>query len=70
MISVPDAEYNPAKAKYHPIKDACWARGKPVPYLALAKTFEAIEPVSARLKIIEILSNYFRYQSLKLNYTN
>jgi len=31
-----------------------------VPYLALAKTLEAIEGVSARLKIIEILANYFR----------
>lgn len=31
-----------------------------VPYMALAKTMEAIENISARLKIIEILSNYFR----------
>jgi DNA ligase-1 len=31
-----------------------------VPYLALARTLEAIEGVSARLKIIEILANYFR----------
>lgn len=31
-----------------------------VPYLALAKTFEEIENTSARLKMIEILSNYFR----------
>ena len=28
--------------------------------MALAKTMEAIENISARLKIIEILSNYFR----------
>ena len=31
-----------------------------VPYLAIAKTFEAIEDVSGRLKMIEILSNLFR----------
>ncbi|XP_048000918.1 DNA ligase 1 isoform X2 [Leguminivora glycinivorella] len=57
---VPETEYDPTKSKYHPIKDACWAPKQPVPYLALAKTLEAIEAISARLKIIEILSNYFR----------
>lgn len=31
-----------------------------VPYSALARTLEEIENISARLKIIEILSNYFR----------
>ena len=31
-----------------------------MPYIALAKTFEPNEDVSARLKIIEILSNFFR----------
>lgn len=31
-----------------------------VPYLALATTLEKIEGVSGRLKIIEILANYFR----------
>lgn len=31
-----------------------------VPYLALAKTLQKIEEISARLKIVEILSNYFR----------
>jgi DNA ligase 1 len=30
------------------------------PYLALAKTFEAIETHNSRLKMIEILSNFFR----------
>ncbi|XP_038218673.1 DNA ligase 1-like [Zerene cesonia] len=55
-----EVDYNPAKAKYHPINDACWSKGKEVPYLALAKTLEAIEATSARLKMIEILSNYFR----------
>lgn len=31
-----------------------------VPYRALARTFEEIENISARLKIIELLSNLFR----------
>ena len=31
-----------------------------VPYLAIAKTFQAIEETSGRLKMIEILSNLFR----------
>ncbi|KAM3955817.1 DNA ligase 1 [Aphomia sociella] len=57
---VPESEYNPAKSKYHPIDDACWGKGQEVPYLALAKTLEAIEATSARLKMVEILSNYFR----------
>ncbi|KAL0811631.1 hypothetical protein ABMA28_009083 [Loxostege sticticalis] len=60
VTKVPETEYNPAKAKYHPINDACWSRGQEVPYLALAKTLEAIEATSARLKIVEILSNFFR----------
>ncbi|XP_078610140.1 DNA ligase 1-like isoform X2 [Branchiostoma floridae x Branchiostoma japonicum] len=53
-------DYNPTKAHYHPVEDACWAKDKKVPYLALAKTFEAIEEVRARLKITEILCNFFR----------
>ncbi|XP_049879856.1 DNA ligase 1 isoform X2 [Pectinophora gossypiella] len=57
---VPEEEYNPAKPKYHPIDDACWSKGEEVPYLALAKTLEAIEAISARLKIVEILANFFR----------
>ncbi|XP_018325422.1 DNA ligase 1 isoform X2 [Agrilus planipennis] len=52
--------YNPSKSKYHPINDATWKYGEKVPYLALARTLEEIENISARLKIIEILSNFFR----------
>lgn len=52
--------FNPSKSKYHPVEDACWKEGERVPYLALAKTLEAIENVSARLKIIEMLSNFLR----------
>ncbi|XP_053461899.1 DNA ligase 1 isoform X2 [Nycticebus coucang] len=52
--------YNPAKNNYHPIKDACWKPGQKVPYLAVARTFEKIEEVSARLRIVETLSNLLR----------
>ncbi|XP_017880616.1 DNA ligase 1 isoform X2 [Ceratina calcarata] len=52
--------YNPSASKYDPIKDACWKQGEKVPYVALTRTLELIENTSARLKIVEILSNYFR----------
>ncbi|OWF35231.1 DNA ligase 1-like [Mizuhopecten yessoensis] len=52
--------YHPSKSRYHPIDDACWKPKEKVPYLALAKTFEAIEEISARLKIVDILCNFFR----------
>ncbi|XP_018339725.1 PREDICTED: DNA ligase 1 isoform X1 [Trachymyrmex septentrionalis] len=52
--------YNPSASIYHPIDDACWKRGDKTPYSAFARTLEIIEETSARLKIIEILSNYFR----------
>lgn len=59
--SGPEAEYNPAMGtSYHPVDNACWKHGEKIPYMALAKTMEAIENVSARLKIIEILANFFR----------
>uniref|UniRef100_A0A8C8SRI1 DNA ligase n=1 Tax=Pelusios castaneus TaxID=367368 RepID=A0A8C8SRI1_9SAUR len=54
------AEYSPSKSSYHPIQDACWGHSQRVPYLAVARTFERIEEVSARLKNIETLSNLFR----------
>ncbi|XP_047393787.1 DNA ligase 1 isoform X1 [Sciurus carolinensis] len=52
--------YNPAKNNYHPIEDACWTPGQKVPYLAVARTFEKIEEVSARLRMVETLSNFLR----------
>ncbi|KFO26258.1 DNA ligase 1 [Fukomys damarensis] len=52
--------YNPAKNNYHPIEDACWRQGQKVPYLAVARTFEKIEEVSARLRMVETLSNLLR----------
>lgn len=48
------------KSKYDPIDDAIWKQGQKTPYLAFAKTLQAIEATSGRLKTIEILSNYFR----------
>ncbi|XP_020279445.1 DNA ligase 1 isoform X2 [Pseudomyrmex gracilis] len=52
--------YNPIASKYDPINSACWKRGDKTPYGAFTRTLELIEETSARLKIIEILSNYFR----------
>ncbi|XP_037029026.1 DNA ligase 1 isoform X1 [Bradysia coprophila] len=57
---VSDTDYNPEKQKYHPIDDAFWKHGEKVPYLALARTFEKIEDISSRLKMIEVLSNFYR----------
>uniref|UniRef100_A0A8B9JK05 DNA ligase 1 n=1 Tax=Astyanax mexicanus TaxID=7994 RepID=A0A8B9JK05_ASTMX len=37
------SQYDPSKAHYHPIDDACWKKGQKVPYLAVARTFEKIE---------------------------
>ncbi|GAB0091811.1 DNA ligase [Sergentomyia squamirostris] len=54
------ADYDPGKKKYHPIEDAFWKQGEKVPYLALARTFQLIEETSGRLKMIDILSNFFR----------
>nr|XP_040233716.2 DNA ligase 1 isoform X1 [Anopheles coluzzii] len=54
------SKYDPSKKNYHPLKDAFWKQGDRVPYLALARTFQMIEETSGRLRMIEILSNYFR----------
>ena len=45
---------------YHPINDAIWSKGQPVPYRALADTFHHIESTTKRLKTIEILRNFLR----------
>jgi len=55
-----DFEVKVKLSSYHPIDNAFWSRNEPTPFLALAKTLEAIEATSGRLKTIEILSNYFR----------
>ncbi|XP_018646472.1 DNA ligase I, putative [Schistosoma mansoni] len=52
--------YDPSKAGYHPIHDCNWREGESVPYLSLARTFECIEATSGRIKITEILCNFFR----------
>ncbi|GAA6090890.1 DNA ligase 1 [Tachysurus ichikawai] len=53
-------QYDPSKAHYHPIDDACWNKRQRVPYLAVARTFEKIEEDSGRLRNIETLSNFLR----------
>ena len=48
------------KTRYDPIEDAIWKKDQKTPYLAFAKTLQAIEATSGRLRTIEILANYFR----------
>uniref|UniRef100_A0A6G3MEH7 DNA ligase 1 (Trinotate prediction) n=1 Tax=Henneguya salminicola TaxID=69463 RepID=A0A6G3MEH7_HENSL len=56
--TTPD-KYNPSKENYHGINDACWSENDSVPFMALCQAFLAIESISARLKMISILTNYF-----------
>ncbi|KAH9281818.1 DNA ligase 1 [Echinococcus granulosus] len=53
-------DFDPSKESFDPVKDACWRLNEPVPYIAFAKTLECIEGISSRLKIIEVLSNFYR----------
>lgn len=53
-------DYDPSKAGYDPIDDACWARGEPVSYHALATTFKVIEATTKRLEITARLRNFFQ----------
>ena len=46
--------------KFHPVNDAVWKAGKPVPYKALVAAFHAIESTTKRLEITEVLCNLFR----------
>lgn len=45
---------------YDAIVDAGWKEGESIPYLVLANTLKEIEENSSRLKMIEILSNFFQ----------
>ena len=45
---------------YDPIKDATWAKGKPVPYQHIAEVFEQIGATSKRLEKVAIVSDFFR----------
>lgn len=55
-----DASFNPALSKFDPITHATWKSLEKTPYSALSQTLKEIENVSGRLKMIEILANYFR----------
>lgn len=48
------------KFQYDPVADATWKSGEDIPYLALANTLKEIESNSSRLKMIEILANFFQ----------
>ena len=54
------ADFSPGQQDYHPVHSAFWKSADPVPYLALAATFNAVEGTSSRLKIQTILCNYLR----------
>jgi len=59
----PKAEivYRPDKTNsYHPIDDACWKKGEKIPYMALAQTFKLIEETPGRIKLMNILRNFYR----------
>ncbi|XP_053212827.1 DNA ligase 1-like [Panonychus citri] len=51
-------DYNPGKSNYDAIKDASWKDGDKTPFIYFTLTLKAIEEVSSRLKMIEILANY------------
>ncbi|KAL7737441.1 hypothetical protein ACLKA6_007584 [Drosophila palustris] len=51
--------YDPSMDSYHPLKHAYWKAQGLTPYLALARTFQVIEETKGRLKMIDILSNFF-----------
>ncbi|XP_068081953.1 DNA ligase 1 isoform X2 [Anabrus simplex] len=55
-----EVDYNPAQSGYHPVNSAIWNYSCRIPYFALAKTMYCIEQESSRLKITEILANFFR----------
>jgi DNA ligase-1 len=57
MVTSPLKKLNLA---YDPVADAGWKAGENIPYLALANTLKEIEQNSSRLKMIEILSNFFQ----------
>jgi DNA ligase-1 len=45
---------------YHPINDASWKKGEPVPYAALAAAFTQVSENRARLRMIDIMSDLYR----------
>jgi len=45
-------DYNPMKSNYHPLKDAAWKRGEPVPYMALARTLEQVLSINSIISLI------------------
>ena len=59
-LCTPEADFSPDQLDYHPVRSACWKAGDPIPYLALAGTFNAVEGTSSRLRIQTILCNYLR----------
>jgi hypothetical protein len=49
--------------QYDPVRHACWQAGQPVPYLHLARAFQAIDTTTKRLRIADALTNMFRWRA-------
>mmetsp|Transcript_11931 Transcript_11931/g.38151 ORF Transcript_11931/g.38151 Transcript_11931/m.38151 type:complete len:638 (+) Transcript_11931:39-1952(+) len=49
-----------AKSKFHPVNDAAWKEGKPIPYKALVAVFKRIEATTKRLEIQQLACDLFR----------
>lgn len=47
-------------AQYDPVGHACWRAGEPMPYLHIARAFEAAESTTKRLRIGDVFCNMFR----------
>ena len=58
-------DYLPNKENYHPIDDACWSKGQPVPFKAIAMTLYAMEQTTKRLGYI-LVDILFITEFLKL----
>jgi DNA ligase-1 len=52
--------YLPDKPNFHPVNDAFWEKGQPVPYKALAQTLYCMEKTTKRLELLSIVTNFFR----------
>ncbi len=54
------SQINALPSKFDPRKEATWPIGSDVPYAFLAKAFAAVEATTKRLKIQEVMSQFFR----------
>ena len=55
ILSKIGLNFQPNKDNFHPIDDACWTKGQPVPYTVLAQTFYTMEQTTKRIIIVFFL---------------